>query len=84
MQQDTTYISVNQFILDCTDVSSRLDSVPRADRVAIAEALEKGHLDYAVLLYRRRLMSVSTQDAALIQVILDGLRARLKFLERRA
>jgi hypothetical protein len=84
MPGTTTPVAINQFILDCTDASNRLDLISRADRVTAAAGLERGQLDYAILLRRRNLMTVSVRDAALIQVMLDGLRARLKFLERRA
>lgn len=75
------HTTLNQFILDATDAGVRLDRVStKDDRQTIILALKRGREEFAALLHRRE--SLPNGEVALVQVVLDGLHARLKFLER--
>lgn len=77
-------IAVNQFILDATEAGARLDAVStQKDRSVLVLALQKGHEDYAALLKRRDTLSMRPGDTALVNVLLDSVEARMKFLHSR-
>jgi hypothetical protein len=85
MPNESSRFAVNDFILDCSEVSLRLESIgPRDDRVAMVSALERGRIDYQMLLRRLHLLPMTIADAPLVQVMLDGLLARLNCLERKS
>jgi hypothetical protein len=76
--------SVNQFILECSEAASRLDRVSTRDAKAVfAAALALAKQEYRALLQQRDLLPLTPQDAPLVQIMLDNLKARLKFLEKR-
>lgn len=78
-------LTVEQFILQCSEISRHLDAIStRDDRRAIALALEQGRKDYESLRRQRDALLLAASEAPLIQIMLDGLLARLKFLEKQA
>jgi hypothetical protein len=75
---------VQQFIFDCAELASRLDSLDiRSHRVHLNAALLSGRAQYDALLLRRQVLCPSIDQEGWIGFMLDGLRARLKFLEGR-
>ena len=52
----------------------------RDDRQAVAQALAAGHRAWQDLVRRQQALTLSPQEAALLQGSLDRLRARLRFL----
>ena len=75
---------VQQFILDCVDLASSLDSLDRRDyRVYLIAAVLSSQTQYHSLLLRRRDLSPSTTEEAWIEFLLDGLLARLRSLKSR-
>ena len=85
MPSEIARFAVNQFILDCSELSLRLGSVSTRDGyMASVSAFERGRLDYGLLLRKRDALPMTNADAPLDQVVLDGLHARLRFLERRS
>ena len=74
-------ISVNQFILDATEVAARLDAISRDDdRAVIVPIVQRAKEDYAALMKRRDALP---GEIAVLDILLDKLRARLKFFEKR-
>ena len=72
---------IRTFVLDASRVSGDLDQVSRRDGpAACAQAVEKGKHAYEELLARQGSLVLPPADSAHIQLILDGIRARLKFL----
>lgn len=72
---------INQFVLDASRISSDLDKVSRRDgRATCALAVETGMQAYVELLQRQDSLKLAPADAAHLEIILDGIRARLKFL----
>ena len=77
--------AVNEFILECSEISRRLDAIStRDDRRGRVVALELGRREYGRLETRRAMLAMTAAEARLVQIMLDGLLARLKFLEKRA
>lgn len=71
----------SQFVQDALRVSGDLDKISRRDRPEVlARAVEAGRLAYEELLRRRESLELTRADATHLQGILDGIRARLKFL----
>jgi hypothetical protein len=72
---------INQFVLDASRLSSELDKVSRRDHPALrAEAVRTGTGAYQELLERQYSLALTPADTSHIQIILDGIRARLRFL----
>ena len=72
---------IKAFVLDASRVSGELDKVGRRDGpAACAEALATGRQAYDELLARHESLVLPPADSAHIQLILDGIRARLRFL----
>jgi len=72
---------INQFVRDASRISSDLDQVSRRDgREVCALAAETGAQAYAELLQRQDSLQLTRADAAYLEILLDGIRARLKFL----
>jgi hypothetical protein len=85
MSSENPRTAVNEFILDCSEVSSRLDAVSTHDhRTAIAHVLGQARNDYKRLLFTRDMLFMTRTEASIIEIMLDRLLARLKFLEKRA
>jgi hypothetical protein len=85
MQSEIARFAVNQFIVECSELSLHLDSVRSCDGdMAFVSAFERARLDYYRLLHKRDALPMTDADAPLVQVTLDGLLARLRFLERRS
>jgi hypothetical protein len=85
MESEIATFAVNQFILECGELARRLDSVNTRDgQSAMSSTVEKGRDDYDQLLRTRDALPTTSIDAPFLQLILDGLLARLQFLERRA
>lgn len=75
---------VRQFIQDATDAVARLDGVStRHDKEIFALTLQRGQKDYEALLKRRESMPLLPEDAAVVDFLLDGIQARLKFIGKR-
>ena len=75
---------VKQFILDATDIAVRLDGVStRHDKATFALTLQRGQADYEALLKRRESLPLLPEDAAIVDFLLDGIQARLKFMGKR-
>lgn len=72
---------IKTFVLDASRVSGDLDKVSRRDGpAACAQALETGRQAYEELLARQTSLVLPPADSIHIQLILDGIRARLRFL----
>jgi hypothetical protein len=84
MQSVPAGFVLDQLIVDCAEVALRLELVSRANLTAAASGYEKGCRDYQMLLRRRDGLSIPLEQAGLVQIMLDRICARLKFLERRA
>ena len=70
-------------MLDTMRLAFALDAVSARDLPdSIAQAARQGHLIFAELLLRRASVCLTPEDAALMDWVLDAIRARLKFLER--
>jgi hypothetical protein len=77
-------IAVNQFILVATEAAARLHEVSsQRNRDVAIRALQKGREDYAALLTRRDDLRVRSGDTSVVDVLLDGVEARMKFLRSR-
>lgn len=74
---------VQQFILDCADVASTLDALHTRNHHRLHAALLSGRVEYQSLVQRREDLSPSTNEEAWVGLMLDGLLARLRFLESR-
>jgi hypothetical protein len=75
---------VQQFILDCADLASSLDSLDiRENRHDMPDAVLSGNARYSSLLTRRKSLWATASEQAWLDFTLEGLRARLKFLESR-
>lgn len=78
-------LTVEQYILECGELSRQLDAIgSRDDRRAIAVALEQGRKDYDSLRKKGDTIAMTASEASLARIMLDGVLARLKFLEKRA
>jgi hypothetical protein len=76
-------ISVNEFIDEAMELAIRLDAVStRDDRRAITQTLIGANAEYEDLVERRSNMPVLLGETAVLDGLLDSLRARLKFLEK--
>jgi hypothetical protein len=72
---------INQFVLDASRISSELDKLSRRDRPEVlAAAVQSGTRAYEELLERQYSLALSPADTSYLQIILDGIRARLRFL----
>ena len=72
---------INQFVLDASRVSTELDKISRRDHPEVrAAAVTTGTSAYRELLERQYSLALSPADTSHIQIILDGIRARLRFL----
>jgi len=71
-----------QFILDCADLASSLDDLDLQDhRLNFFSVITEGWKGHDALLARRQRLSPSVIEEAWVDFMLDGLRARLTFLE---
>lgn len=71
-----------QFILDCADLASSLDDLDLQDRsLNFFGFIAEGWVQHDALMRRRRDLASSVIEEAWIDFMLDGLRARLTFLE---
>lgn len=78
------FFAVSQFILDATEAAARLDVViSQRDRDTVFRAWERGREDYAALLITRDTLRMQPDDTSLVNVLLDNLQARMKFLHSR-
>lgn len=74
-------IKINQFVVDVCRLTCQLDEVGRRDHPDIRRAAaEKGQAVYQELLERERELALTPEDSRMIQTMLSGIRARLKFL----
>ena len=79
----TQSISLNEFIDQAMELAIRLDAVStRDDRRAITQTLNGAKADYEGLVERRSNMPILMGETAVLDGLLDSLRARLKFLEK--
>jgi hypothetical protein len=74
-------IKVNRFVLDVCMLISHLDQIGRRDRLETRRAVvEKGEAEYQELLERQHSLTLTPEDTRMIQTMLTGMKARLKFL----
>lgn len=72
---------INQFVLDASRLSTELDKLSRRDHPDVrAAAVKNGTDTYHELLERQFSLALTPADTSHIQLILDGIRARLRFL----
>ena len=82
MQRTIPILAVNQFILDCTEVIMDLDAITtRHHHADILGAFEVGRTEYEKLLKRRISLTMTAPETRLTLSLLDGITARLRFLE---
>ncbi|HLJ79691.1 MAG TPA: hypothetical protein VKT75_19900 [Acidobacteriaceae bacterium] len=75
---------VQQFIMDCVDLASSLDSLdPRDYSLYVIATVLSSQTQYHALLLRRQGLSPSSAEEAWIDFMLDSLLARLSSLKRR-
>jgi len=71
-----------QFIFDCADLASSLDSLHTRNHCSyLPDAVLSGQTQYEALLQRRQTLSPTIVEGAWVDFILDGLLMRLRFLE---
>jgi hypothetical protein len=81
-QSPISLAPVQQFIFDCADLASNLDSLDRRDhRSYLLAAILSGKTQYHALALRRQDLSPSIVEEAWVDFLLEGLQTRLKFLE---
>lgn len=74
----------DHFMLDTLRLAYALDAVTARDwQDSIVQAVRQGNHRFAELLLRRTSVRLSAEDEALMDWVLDTIRARLKFLQRR-
>jgi len=84
MQFPSPLSAVQQFVLDCADLASSLDSLDTRDyRLYLHAAVLSGRAQYHALLTRRQDLSPSIVEEGWVDFMLDGLLARVSFLESR-
>lgn len=77
-------ISVTQCIIEATDLVARLDAVGlRDDRETTLATLKRAEEEYAELVKRRNALSDPVGQTAALDYLMEDLRARLKFFEKR-
>lgn len=70
-------------MLDTVRLAYALDAVSAYDWLdSVAQAVRLGNKTFAELLLRRSSVALSPEDEALIDWVLETIRARLTFLER--
>lgn len=75
---------MRQFIQDATDAAARLDGVStRHEKAIFALTLQRGQEDYEKLLKRRVSLPLVPMDEAVVNFLMDGIQARLKFMGKR-
>jgi len=76
--------ALDRFILDAKDAAARLDAVSiRHDRETISLVVKRGQDDYEALLRQRQGLPPPPNDDPVVNSLLDGIQARLKFLGKR-
>ena len=84
MENMPAVVVLSQYIGDCAKLAAQLDSVGSRDGcVLMAATLIIGQKEYQSLLARRDEMPAAEANGQQIQILLDNLLARLKFLEMR-
>jgi len=84
MKQDQGFAAINQFVIDAAHTSIQLDAVGRRDAPDVRmAAIHNGRLAYAELLHRVPSLRIEEDDARTIRIMLDAIRTRLHFLEKR-
>ena len=74
-------IKVNQFVVDVCRLTCQLDEIGRRDHPDTRRAaVERGEATYQELLERLNTLAPTSEDSRMIQTMLSGVRARLKFL----
>lgn len=75
---------VQQFIRDCVDLASSLDSLDTRDyRLYLIASVLTSQTEYHALLLRRKALSPSVVEAAWVDFMLEGLLTRLSSLKSR-
>lgn len=84
MKKTAIQAEIQQFILDCAEMASSLDSLDlRENRHELPDAILIGKARYSSLLTRRKTLWATAAEQVWLDFMLDGLLARLKFLENR-
>lgn len=75
---------VHQFILDCLDLASTLDSLDIRDyRLYLIATVLSSQTEYRALLLRRQALSPSVVEEAWVDFLLDALLTQLRSLKSR-
>jgi hypothetical protein len=78
------FVSVNQLIDQATEVAARLDALGSRDyREITLLALQRAEEDYAAIVTSRQSLPASPEETAVLDELLDNLRARLTFYTKR-
>ncbi|HSY01819.1 MAG TPA: hypothetical protein VK819_06675 [Acidobacteriaceae bacterium] len=84
MQSRSPFPPAQQFILDCAELASTLDSLdPGGHRFYVVATLLSSRAQYHALLLRREELSPSVVEERWMEFMLDALLARLTILEGR-
>ena len=81
MQTPASPLSVNEFILECSELWLRLD--PASNRLGqqiVVLSLDSALRSYEMLLRKRVALPTTPDDAPLVSDVLDGLLERLQLL----
>ncbi|HTV13370.1 MAG TPA: hypothetical protein VME68_01570 [Acidobacteriaceae bacterium] len=85
MEYPSSLPPFQQFILDCADLASKLDDLDLHNPcLNVPAVIADGWAQKDALLHRRQALSTSLIEEAWVEFMLDGLRARLTFLESHA
>ena len=76
--------SVQQFILECAELASSLDSLDTQEHQDdVRDAVLNGQASCQALLLRRHALTTSADEEAWVDFMIDCLLSRLRFLGRR-
>jgi hypothetical protein len=79
---DTDRSTIDQFIFDASELTARLDAITTCDnRHDHASVAEEGRQIFRQLQQRYESMRLNGTDSDSLEIFLNGLRERLKFLE---
>lgn len=81
MQSPSPLPPVQQFILDCAELASSLDSLDTHDHYSdVVAGVLNAQTQLDALLLRRHALSSSSDEEVWVEFMVDCLRARLRFL----
>lgn len=84
MHSQSPFPPVQQFILDCVDLASSLDTLDTRDyRLYVIATVLSSQIQFHSLLIRRESLSLSPDEEAWVDFMLDSLLARFRSLKNR-